>query len=106
MSARYWIPVVALAEVAERPVVPVHVDGHDLALFQVDGQWHATDNQCSHGSAWLSEGCLLGHEVECPLHQGRFDVRTGEPTEGPACEALRCYPVRVDERQWIQVELG
>lgn len=96
MSTPYWIPVAELAEVQAREVMPVSADGHDLALYCVDGQVYCTANLCTHGNAFLSEGFLIDAEIECPLHQGRFDVRTGQPTCPPACEALRVYPVTVE----------
>ena len=56
----------------------------------------ATDNLCTHGQARLCEGFLLGHEIECPFHQGRFDIRSGQATCEPATEAVRCYPVKIN----------
>jgi naphthalene 1,2-dioxygenase system ferredoxin subunit len=55
----------------------------------------ATANRCSHGDALLCEGFLEGHEIECPHHQGRFDVRTGATTAAPAEVALASYPARL-----------
>jgi naphthalene 1,2-dioxygenase system ferredoxin subunit len=83
---------------------PVEIDGHEIVLYRVDGEVFATDNQCTHGTAQLCEGFLLGHEIECPLHQGRFDVRTGQPTAEPACAPLRCWPAKVEGgRIWLQL---
>jgi naphthalene 1,2-dioxygenase system ferredoxin subunit len=44
----------------------------------------------------LCEGFLEGHEIECPLHQGRFDVRNGAPMCAPVTEAIRSYPVKIE----------
>ncbi len=62
--------------------------GREIALYSVGGELFAADNQCSHGNARLCEGFLLDHRIECPLHQGRFDVRNGAPTCEPAAAAL------------------
>ena len=105
MSQAYWIYAAELADLQTRELMPVSTDGHDLALYSVQGQVFATANQCTHGSAWLSEGFLIDGEIECPLHQGRFDVRTGEPTCEPACEALRTYPIKIEDGR-IYVELS
>ncbi len=85
--------------------VPCPTDaGGEIALYSVAGQVFATSNRCSHGNARLSEGFLLDHEIECPLHQGRFDVRDGTATCAPASQALRCYPVKVEAgRIWLQL---
>jgi len=72
------------------------VGGRDIALYSVDGQIYATDNICTHGHARLCEGFLEGHEIECPLHQGKFDVRNGAPTCAPVTEAIRSYPVKIE----------
>ena len=68
----------------------------EVPTDDVDGQIYATDNVCTHGHARLCEGFLEGHEIECPLHQGKFDVRNGKPTCAPVTEAIRSYPVRIE----------
>ncbi len=60
------------------------------------GEIFATDNVCTHGQARLCEGFLEGHEIECPLHQGRFDIRTGRALCAPVTAPIRSYPVRID----------
>ena len=55
----------------------------EIALYGVDGEVYATDNLCTHGNARLCDGFLMGHEIECPLHQGRFDVRDGRALCSP-----------------------
>ena len=69
--------------------------GREIAIYRVDGSVFATDNSCTHGHARLCEGFLEGHEIECPLHQGSFDVRTGAATGAPAEIALATYPARL-----------
>ena len=70
--------------------------GRELALYSAGGEIFATDNLCTHGHARLCDGFLDGHEIECPLHQGKFDVRTGQPTCAPVTEAIRSYPVKIE----------
>ena len=79
--------------------------GRQIAIYLVDGAVFATDNVCTHGMARLCDGFLEGHEIECPHHQGRFDVRTGEATCAPAKVALATYPARLDgDRIQLQVD--
>ena len=100
-----WIDAAAQSDVPQDDVVGVAVGGHQIALYSVHGDVYATDNICTHGHARLCEGFLEGHEIECPLHQGKFDVRTGQPTCAPATEALRSYPVKVEGgRVWLVVD--
>ena len=105
MNTAYWIYAAQVADVQAREVMPVSTDGHDLALYSVDGQIYCTANGCTHGNAWLSEGFLIDGEIECPLHQGRFDVKTGAATCEPACDAVRCYPVKIEDGR-VYVELS
>ena len=100
-----WTDAAALSEVPQDDVTGALVAGRDIALYGVDGGVCATDNTCTHGQARLCDGFLEGHEIECPLHQGRFDVRTGQPTYDPATEAVRSYPVKIEGgRVYLQIE--
>jgi naphthalene 1,2-dioxygenase ferredoxin component len=91
-----WMDATALDDVPADDVIGILVAGRDIALYNAGGEIFATDNICTHGHARLCEGFLEGHEIECPLHQGRFDIRTGQPACAPVTEAVRSYPVRVE----------
>jgi len=74
----------------------VDVDGRAIALFHVDGEFHAIDDLCTHDGGPLAEGNLIGCEIECPRHGARFDVRTGRPLCMPAIEPVPTH--RVERR--------
>lgn len=74
-----------LDEVEEDQPVRAEIDGFAYAVFRVGELIFVTADMCSHGPGFLSDGYVEGCEVECPFHQGRFDLRTGMPTE-PPCE--------------------
>jgi nitrite reductase/ring-hydroxylating ferredoxin subunit len=65
------------------------------AVFIVDGEYYVIDDHCSHGPGSLSQGYVDGYEIECPFHQGRFDIRTGCPTGTPCTEPVRTWPVLI-----------
>lgn len=67
----------------------------EVAVFQVDDRYFVTQDMCTHGPGSLSEGWVEGREVECPFHQGKFDITTGQPTAAPCTIALRTWPVIV-----------
>ncbi len=92
----HWTDVAALADLFDGAGIAVTPAGHDIALYSVDGAVYATDNLCTHGNARLCDGFIEGLEIECPFHQGRFDLRTGEPTCAPATEPLKIWPVKID----------
>ena len=70
-------------------------DGPAIAVYNVDGAFFATDDCCTHGLSSLSEGMLDGEIIECSLHFGGFDVRTGKAVLSPCSMDIRTYPVDV-----------
>ncbi len=82
----------------------VYVKGKEIALFNVDGQLFALDNACTHEALPLVEGEISGHELTCPWHGAKFDIRTGEVLGPPAYEAVARYGVRMTGTD-IEVEL-
>ena len=68
----------------------------ELAPYRIGGEVFATDDACTHAWGSRSEGCVEGDEVECPLHGGRVDVRTGKATAPPATEDLDTCEVRIE----------
>jgi ferredoxin-NADP reductase len=94
-TASSFVKVARPGDPAPGQVKAVTVNGVQIALCNVDGVYYAIDDACTHRSALLSEGDLIGKEITCPLHGAIFDVMTGEVLEGPAGENLTSYRVRV-----------
>src|SRR5919198_4546149 len=74
----------------------VQVDGEDICVANIDGKYYAIGNVCTHEGGPLADGRLEGYEVECPWHQSKFDVRTGEVTSPPASQSEPTYEIKVD----------
>ena len=74
---------------------PVRVAGQEVAVFRLGEELHALADRCTHGMARLSDGYVEDDCVECPLHQGTFDIRSGAARCAPATVAVRTFPVRV-----------
>jgi nitrite reductase/ring-hydroxylating ferredoxin subunit len=94
--------LVALCAAADvEPDTPVRALLGDVAyaVFSVNGQFYVTQDHCTHGPGSLAEGFVMGTEIECPFHQGRFDICTGRPTAAPCTEALRIWTVHVIDGQ-------
>lgn len=91
-----WFDAAAVADVPEGDVIGVRVGGKEIALYEVDGEVFATDNICTHGHARMSDGFLEGREIECPLHQGKFDVCSGKALCAPLTENIKTYVVRIE----------
>lgn len=70
----------------------VQIEGLEpIAVFNVGGAYFVTQDTCSHAKASLTEGWLEGHEVCCPVHDGRFDIRTGKPLCFPVTDPIRTF---------------
>lgn len=93
--------LIKVCEVADiRPGEMLAVDMDDLpplVIYNVDGEFYSTSNLCTHSIAMLSDGYLEGDIIECPLHGGCFNVRTGEATHFPCEEPLETFVVEVSE---------
>jgi len=96
MTSANWIDVAAFDDVPEGDAIGASCGGQGITLYKVEGEVFATAGLCTHGAAHMCDGFLEGHEIECPLHQGRFDIRTGKALGEPLTEDIRTYPVRVD----------
>jgi nitrite reductase/ring-hydroxylating ferredoxin subunit len=90
-----FVKVATTNEIAPGQGRLVTVKGRDIALFNVEGKFFALSNACTHDEGPLAEGEISGHEVICPLHGAKFDIRTGEVLGPPAYEAVTRYDVRV-----------
>ncbi len=103
--ANSWTDVMSMDDTFEGEVVRFNYGDKNLAIYNVNGLVYCTDNVCTHGNALLSDGFLEGHEIECPFHQGRFDVRDGRVTCEPATKAIKSYPIKVaDGRVHIDLD--
>jgi naphthalene 1,2-dioxygenase system ferredoxin subunit len=101
----HWTEVLDSANLPDDDVVGIDVEGRQVALYAVNGEVYATDNICSHGHARLCDGFLEDYEIECPLHQGRFDIRNGKALCEPLTVDLKSYPVKIEDGR-VFVDLG
>ncbi|MVV51678.1 non-heme iron oxygenase ferredoxin subunit [Pseudomonas sp. PB120] len=100
-----WVAVGTMAELFGRgDCVGVQVSGRKVGLFKVAGEVFAVDDICTHGNALLSDGDLDGYEIECPLHAGAFDLRSGKALCSPLLKNTRCHLVNIDgDRVFVQL---
>mgnify|MGYP001605916969 FL=1 len=75
----------------------VEIDGLALAVFNIAGSYYAIADVCSHDDGPVAEGEIVDeHEIECPRHGARFDVRNGKVLSFPAIVDIPSYPVKVE----------
>jgi ferredoxin-NADP reductase/nitrite reductase/ring-hydroxylating ferredoxin subunit len=91
-----FVKVAETKDIQTSQMKEVQIDGEDVCIANVDGKYYAIGNVCTHEGGPLADGVLEGYEVECPWHQSKFDVRTGEVTSPPASESEPIYEIKVD----------
>lgn len=99
-----WVKAADRSALSDGEVIGVIVEGREIALYEMDGEVYATDDVCTHAYAKLSDGWMEKGEIECPLHAGRFDIKTGKATAPPCIDDVKTHAVRVDGDE-IQVKL-
>jgi nitrite reductase/ring-hydroxylating ferredoxin subunit len=82
-------------DVAPGAALKVEIEDLAFAVFNVDGEFFVTDDQCTHGPGSLSEGYVEDDVVECNFHNGQFNIRTGEVVSPPCMVPVRTYPATV-----------
>lgn len=97
-----WLRVAPVAEFPPGSRRVVDLDGERIAIFNLDGRFHAIEDLCSHDGGELASGTLQGHEIICPRHGASFDILTGAVTAPPAWEPIACLPTRVRDG-WVEV---
>lgn len=98
-----WLDVASIDELTPGTRRVVDVDGVAVAVFNLDGEYFAIKDECTHDGGELANGKLEGDVIICPRHGARFSVRTGAVLGPPAYEDVRTFPVRVAQGM-VQVE--
>lgn len=99
-----WIEAVSVADIPAGGLARAEINGVCLAFYNLEGSFHATGEYCTHAKASLVDGFLEGDVIECPLHQARFHILTGEVRGGPTRKPLKVYPVR-EENGTLYVQI-
>jgi Na+-transporting NADH:ubiquinone oxidoreductase subunit F len=93
-DAQGWIEVCAAADLGPSDVVRFDYARKTFALYRDgEGELYATDGVCTHGNTHLSGGLVIGKMIECPKHNGRFNLKDGSPARAPVCRGLATYPL-------------
>ena len=106
MSDNKLTPLCSTSDVPENTAKRIDVgNSHALAVYNVGGNFYVTDDECTHGAASLSDGILEDDVIECTMHFGAFNVRTGEVVQAPCSIPLRTYKVVVqDGKVFVDLE--
>jgi 3-phenylpropionate/trans-cinnamate dioxygenase ferredoxin subunit len=92
-----WVEIARADEIAPGQWRVADVDDTRIVVFNLDGEFHAIEDVCTHDGGQLTGGHVEGDEIVCPRHGARFCIRTGEALSAPAYEATAKFPVRVHD---------
>ncbi len=99
-----FVKVAARSEIPSGAGRSFEVEGRRIAIFDLAGTFYAIDDECTHAGGPLSEGTIDGEEIECPWHQGRFNIKTGAVVDSPPMDDLASYAVRLSGED-VEVEI-
>jgi 3-phenylpropionate/trans-cinnamate dioxygenase ferredoxin subunit len=101
-----WVEACGMNDVDEEDVIRFDHGGRTFAIYRSpDDEFYATDGLCTHEHVHLADGLVMDNIIECPMHNGRFDYRTGAAKGAPVCVNLKTYPVKVESGK-VLVDLG
>ena len=95
MTDSRWVSAIARDALEPQDVTPVTIENRGYLIYDAPDGLYASSARCSHGGAFLGDGYFDGYVIECPLHQGCFDIRSGEACGLPATRSIRVYDTRV-----------
>jgi len=90
------IKIARTEEVSAGQKKAFEVEGKRIAIFNIDGQFSAIDDTCTHAGGPLSEGQVQDSKVTCPWHGAQFDIKSGAVLQGPAANNITCYKVKIE----------
>jgi nitrite reductase/ring-hydroxylating ferredoxin subunit len=91
-----WTTVARAGDVAEGEMLAAELEGHEVLIANVGGEYRAIGSECTHEGCSLAEGEIEEGAVICACHGSMFDLKTGAVIAGPATEGEPVYDVRVD----------
>ena len=100
-----WVFAIDVEDVDDEDVAPIEIEGEEIAIYRNNGQFYASVDKCTHGDALLSDGIVVGDVIECPLHQGRFCIKTGKALSAPVSVPIETFEVKVENGK-VFVKLG
>lgn len=100
-----WIDVCDFDAIDNDDVVRFDHQGRTYAVYRCEDRVYATDGLCTHERIHLVDGLVMDHVIECPKHNGRFDIRDGRALGAPVCVNLATWPARVHEGR-VQLQIA
>lgn len=99
-----WVYACECADVEEEDLIRWDYGPRTFAIYHLVHGFYCTDGMCTHEAEHLEMGFVIDGVIECPLHQGRFDIATGKALSPPVCIDLITYPVKIEDGK-VYVEI-
>lgn len=96
MSDIEFHAVAKTSDIDEGEATQVLIGKREIAVYNLNGEFYATDDICTHAYASLADGYIEGELIECPLHGGCFEIKTGKATTPPVTDDLKTYAVKIE----------
>ena len=97
MARVTYYPLCSTDDLSSGDRMFVEIGDDQVVVFNLGGDYYAIADLCTHDMGSLGEGEVEGHEIVCPRHGARFDLRTGEALTLPAVQGVPSYPIRVTD---------
>ena len=99
-----WVLVGSKDQIELEDVLRFDYENRTFCIYQLEDGYYATDGICTHEAVHLEDGLVMDGEIECPMHQGIFDIKTGKAISAPVCIDIKTYPVKVEaDSIYIQI---
>lgn len=92
-----WVKVASTEEIPVNQHKLIDVDGSDIIVFNVDDNYYALEDVCSHDGSEISSGHVEGGCIVCPRHGAKFDIKTGAVKSAPAYEDIEAFEIKVED---------
>ena len=105
MENNNWVLVGEADSIEMEDLIRFDHKDKTYCVYHIQDGFFATDGICTHEAVHLQEGLVMDDEIECPMHQGIFNIKTGKAISPPACEDLKTYQVKVEnDKIYIKID--
>ena len=92
-----WILVGKVEQIEIDDLIRFDYQNKSYCIYHIEDGYFATDGICTHEAVHLEDGLVMDGEIECPMHQGIFDIKTGKAKSAPVCIDLNTYPTKIED---------
>ena len=90
-----WVDVAPIDELQPGDHKSIEIGYEQIIIFNIDGEFYALQDHCTHDGGVLSDGVIDGEQIMCSRHGARYCIKTGEVQGPPAFESIATFPLRI-----------